>query len=291
MRQRVLVLGVTAFVVIVIFMSFYSNVHDYVTLYNGSSLDKAPDKHVQELKDVIDMLIEQRNRVSRQLNLKQQKIGQLECEKSDNSNTKANKLRVSESGGWCATVSGENSREHKTDTKLVPALADFFSGKLVASFGDGPGVYKQMLTETGKLKAYDAYDGAPYSEKTSEGRVDFLDLTLPQYGIPVYDWIISLEVAEHIPAKFESVYIDNIVRHAKEGVILSWAKPGQSGYSHVNNKPFDYVKKLFSNLGFEHDANASDLLKGSASVMWLKENTNVYRRRNMSVVDSLEAFS
>ena len=50
-------------------------------------------------------------------------------QKSDNSNTKANKLRVSESGGWCATVSGENSKEHKTDTKLVPVLADFFSGK------------------------------------------------------------------------------------------------------------------------------------------------------------------
>ncbi len=38
-----------------------------------------------------------------------------------------------------------------------------------------------------------------------------------------YDWIISLEVAEHIPAQFESIYIDNLVKHAKEGIILSWA--------------------------------------------------------------------
>jgi len=49
-------------------------------------------------------------------------------------------------------------------------------------------------------------------------------------------WILSLEVAEHIPAQFESIYIDNLVKHAKEDIILSWAKLGQSGHSHVNNK-------------------------------------------------------
>jgi len=36
-------------------------------------------------------------------------------------------------------------------------------GKSVASFGDGPGRYKQMMTNTGLLKNYDAYDGAPFS--------------------------------------------------------------------------------------------------------------------------------
>ena len=35
-------------------------------------------------------------------------------------------------------------------------------------------------------------------------------------------WILSLEVAEHIPAQFESIYIDNLVKHAKEDIILAW---------------------------------------------------------------------
>jgi hypothetical protein len=34
-----------------------------------------------------------------------------------------------------------------------------------------------------------------------------MDLSIPQYGILQYDWIISLEVAEHIPEK----YIYNII--------------------------------------------------------------------------------
>jgi tryptophanyl-tRNA synthetase len=58
-----------------------------------------------------------------------------------------------------------------------------------------------------------------------------MDPTIPQYGILQYDWIISLEVALHIPEKYEAVYLDNILRHAKEGIILSWAVPGQGGIS------------------------------------------------------------
>ena len=150
----------------------------------------------------------------------------------------------------------------------------------MGSFGDGPGIYKKLLLETGKLKLYDAYDGAPFSEGTSEGRVQFLDLTLPQYGLPLYDWIMSLEVAEHIPNKYESIYIDNVARHAKEGVVLSWAVPGQGGYQHVNNRPLEYVIKLMDSLGFKHDPHGSDTLKKAASLAWLKGNTNVYRRKN-----------
>ena len=47
-----------------------------------------------------------------------------------------------------------------------------------------------------------------------------MDLTIPQFGIRQYDWIISLEVAEHIPKKYEAVYLDNILRHATKRIIL-----------------------------------------------------------------------
>lgn len=229
-------------------------------------------------------LLQQRNNFSRELNLKQQRIGKMECESKKDGN------KVSSTGGWCAQTSVEDSGEHKTDTKLVPVLAEFFKGKSVASFGDGPGRYKQMLSDTGLLKVYDAYDGAPFSEETSEGRVQFLDLTLAQYGLPLYDWVMSLEVAEHIPQDYEAVYVDNIVRHAKEGVVLSWATPGQVGYSHINNRPFSYVKELFEKLGFVHDQETSDKLKKAASLDWLQRNTNVYRRKDLSKTEHLKTF-
>lgn len=219
---------------------------------------------------------QQRNNLSRALNLKQQKIGQMECEEMMK---KKDIHKVSSTGGWCANTSIENSGHHKTDKKLAPVLADFFKGKYIASFGDGPGRYKQLLTDSGLLKGYDAYDGAPFSEKTSEGRVKYLDLTLPQFGLPLYDWVMSLEVAEHIPKDYESIYLDNIVRHAKEGVVISWAKLGQDGYSHVNNRPFEYVKNTFDKLGFDHDLESSKKIQKAATLEWLQWNTNVYRRR------------
>jgi len=55
----------------------------------------------------------------------------------------------------CVAIAMTKSCFYKTN-HVIP-------GKSVASFGDGPGRYKQMMTNTGLLKNYDAYDGAPFS--------------------------------------------------------------------------------------------------------------------------------
>ena len=169
-----------------------------------------------------------------------------------------------------------------TDVHFIPVLSDFLKGKKVASFGDGPGAYKREILKLGEVAGYDAYDGAPYCEQTSEGRVKFLDLSVPQYGLPAYDWIMSLEVAEHIPKNYEAVYLDNIFRHAKEGIILSWAVPGQGGLQHINNRPLSYVIDVMKKNGFEIDLQKSQVLKDGATFDWLKRNTHVYVRTQVA---------
>jgi hypothetical protein len=54
---------------------------------------------------------------------------------------------------------------------------------------------------------------------------------------------------------------------------------GQDGYSHVNNRPFEYVKNTFDKLGFDHDLESSKKIQKAATLEWLQWNTNVYRRR------------
>ena len=156
----------------------------------------------------------------------------------------------------------------------------YVTDKRVGSFGDGPGAYMREMNKLGAVREYVAYDGAPYCEETSEGRVRFMDLTISNYGLPMYDWILSLEVAEHIPIQYEPVYIDNLVRHALEGIILSWAKPGQGGLAHVNNRPLSYVVDLMDKHGFSHDKNSSYDLQMASSFQWLRDNVNVFRRKN-----------
>ena len=122
---------------------------------------------------------------------------------------------TNEVGGWCGNTSLENGGEHITDIDLVKTLSRVFRDKTVGSFGDGPGAYKRETEKLGDVKLYDAYDRAPFCEETSGGRVKFLDLTVPQYGLPLYDWIICLEVAEHIPEMSEAIYLDNLARHCR----------------------------------------------------------------------------
>ena len=52
---------------------------------------------------------------------------------------------MSDSGGWCSSIGGRNSTEHITDDNLTKALSNFLANKRVASFGDGPGIYKEKI--------------------------------------------------------------------------------------------------------------------------------------------------
>ena len=199
-----------------------------------------------------------------------QSIGQLSCQLSTN--------QVSMNGGWCSKISSEKSKQHMTDKKLVIFFSNFFKGKYVASFGDGPGLYKKYILELNQVESYDSFDGAPYAEETTDNRVSFLDLSVPIYHLKQYDWVLSMEVAEHIPQQYEQVFLDNLVRHAKEGIILSWAVPGQNGHSHVNLKNFGYVKEQMAQRGFYVDEDNSKHIKMNTNLSWLKKNLYVYRR-------------
>ena len=143
------------------------------------------------------------------------------------------------------------SHDTTLDTQLTKAVSNLFKGKRIGGFGDGPGIYKQNYLDIGLLSQYDSYDGAPFIETETNGSVKFLDLSIPQYGLPLYDYVICLEVAEHIPAKYENVFLSNLVRHAKTGIILSWGRPNQKGHFHVNNRSLDHVIAALQKFGFE----------------------------------------
>jgi len=224
-------------------------------------------------------IIEQRNSLSKVANTLMQKYMKYDCDVKKKAGEKTNADKVSLSGGFCETAGKTDSGQHVHDKALIAHLSTFFEGKNVGSFGEGPGSYKSLLLATGKLKSYTGYDGSPYASENSDGEVEFLDLTIDAFNLPAFDWILSLEVAEHIPAEFESKFLSNIVRHAKEGIVMSWAKPGQGGLHHVNNRALTYIISTMDSLGFRHDPDASKAIQAACSVGWLRDNTNVYRRK------------
>ncbi|PVD21696.1 hypothetical protein C0Q70_17496 [Pomacea canaliculata] len=220
---------------------------------------------------------EQRNSLSRIQNELKRQLGQLECNMA-----KLQKIEneVASSGGWCQDESDpKKTKVHHFDQRLANILGHFLSGQCVASFGDGLGNYKEYLLTQGLVASYDAYDGAPFCENVTSGAVKFMDLTIPQYGLPVYDWVICLEVAEHVPARYERVLVDNIARHARKGIVLSWGHPGQEGFHHVNNKSPEDVKRLLDEVGFTLNDSSSSLLRQNSTHYWFRENTFVFERK------------
>lgn len=113
--------------------------------------------------------------MSKLLNNAMQKIGRMSCIQS------ANQTKVSLNGGWCSQISHRNSSKHRTDIRLAHELSRFLIGKRVASFGDGPGVYKEILDKLGQVKAYDAFDGAPFVQEITSNTVKFLGISLIIY--------------------------------------------------------------------------------------------------------------
>ena len=74
------------------------------------------------------------------------------------------------------------------------------------------------------------------------------DLTNPALPLPVANWTLCLEVAEHIPKHLEAAFLANVAKTNSRGLVLSWAN--QPGNGHVNNKAPKQVVERLQQLGY-----------------------------------------
>jgi cyclopropane fatty-acyl-phospholipid synthase-like methyltransferase len=169
--------------------------------------------------------------------------------------------------------------EHVTDWKLAEAIAKFLQKEqatTLVDFGCGDGDYVNYFIKQGIDTI--GYDGNPVTEIASGGTCFVLDLSNLIDLNNRFDWVMSLEVGEHLPKRYETVFIENLVRHAKNGLVLSWAIKGQGGTGHFNEQNNDYIKKIFADLGWINDIETENQLREQASVCWFKNTLMVFRR-------------
>ena len=143
-------------------------------------------------------------------------------------------------------------------------------GQTLGEFGAFGGKYSEWLNETGVVEAF-AFDGIPDVTEITDGRVQELQLSERFDLGRSFDWILCLEVGEHLQpgtedrtgvalawyarrgacphdAKramaclessdtsraSEDLLMDNIRRHARVGAIISWATPDYPSPNHPN---------------------------------------------------------
>lgn len=109
-------------------------------------------------------------------------------------------------------------------------------------------------------------------EKETKGRVKYLNLAEPIPFECNYDFVISIEVAEHIPKIYEDIYVDNLIKCSKIGIVISWSGIGQSGHFHVNNKNKEEVILLFKKKGYKYQSLITERLKNFTTIAWVKSN-------------------
>jgi cyclopropane fatty-acyl-phospholipid synthase-like methyltransferase len=169
--------------------------------------------------------------------------------------------------------------EHVTDWKLAKGILDFLEKEgahSVVDFGCADGDYVNYFIKGG-LDAV-GYDGNPVTELSSGGTCFVKDLTIPLDLKRKFDWVMSLETGEHLPQEFEMTFIRTLMRHAKKGIILSWAIKGQGGVGHFNEQNNDYIKKIFADLGWLNDVDAENKLKENLMALWFAHSLMVFRR-------------
>ena len=177
-------------------------------------------------------------------------------------------------GFW---VGNDVQSNHCFDKPLAEALAEWFSNvqaESIVDFGCGMGDYVKFFRNSG-LNA-DGYDGNPFTPSLTEGLCGVLDLSNRSDLGRTYDWVLSLEVGEHLPPEYETIYIENLIRHCEKGVVLSWAVKNQGGHGHVNEQDNAYIKKIFASYGFTNSIEAEKVLREKSTFPWFKNTVMIF---------------
>lgn len=186
-------------------------------------------------------------------------------------------FKIDEKGFWYC----ENQEGHCFDSTLCREIGAILTEKEIKSavdFGCGPGKYVKHLIDIG-LDCI-GYDGNPNTPKYTNGVCKVLDLSEVFDLEKKYNCVISLEVGEHIPKRYESIYINNLTAHCKDFLICSWAVPGQGGDGHVNCQTNEYIIEQFTKRGFLLNSKLTHRLRVNSSLSWFRNTLFFFEREH-----------
>lgn len=195
---------------------------------------------------------------------------------------------IKETGYW---TSDDTNAKHVHDPNLAEWILNYLHNdkdKQLIDFGCGMGDYLKKLHENGFTNLY-GFEG-----EVREGSLDFIkswDLTNPIRDCENYDYLknnayntICLEVGEHIPKQFESVFLNNITSLTTNKILSSWAIIGQGGDGHVNCMNNDEVISKMSDLGFDYLEEDSMSARNSVSVKiapWFLNTIMIFQKKQL----------
>lgn len=174
----------------------------------------------------------------------------------------------------------KEAKKHKHDFLLAGAIASAYKQpEYGIDLGCGDGTYVSILRGCGwNMYGVDGTESVK-NIKDIDGITE-ADLSQPNKWSRKFDFVMSLEVGEHIPKEHEAVFINNVAAACNDKLVLSWASPGQDGRGHVNEQPMKYIIHQFRIRGFEVDNKTTEFLREHSVFSYFKKNiTALYLKK------------
>ena len=134
---------------------------------------------------------------------------------------------------------------------LARWIKEYYNPGRIVDIGCGPGTYVYSFQEIGiDSRGYDI--NQVVLDKPSLTQMSMFDLDDPS------EFIICLEVAEHIETSLNDDIVDSLYKNLKPGgtLVFSAAHPGQGGVGHINCQTKEYWLEKFESKGFKRDVFA-----------------------------------
>lgn len=177
-----------------------------------------------------------------------------------------------------------DEHNHQLDRKLIKNIIDFCLIEDISSVIDlgcgWSGGYVEALRDA-DIDCI-GYDGNPKIKDRDKPYLKHLLLNEPisQEFIDnnKRDLVISLEVGEHIPKKYQNIYVDNITALCNKYLIVSWAIPNQGGLGHVNELPKSISRELFISKKFKTKWNLEKIFRNTSELFYFKDTIMIFEK-------------
>ena len=201
-------------------------------------------------------------------------------------NTQAIKHQGYEGGGW-----DKKAHEKLYGKNLNTGLGDFIAGTVkpqnFLEFGSGLGALSNYISHAVDLEPSYCIEPAiessdSYGENVSLLNVDIFNTPVPSVLNKLFDTIISIEVAEHIPLELHEALFDFLVSRAGRMIVFSGARPGQGGHGHIAERPELEWREEFTKRGCIFDLELTLKARNQSNTR------NINHRKNLQVFHAPE---
>jgi tryptophanyl-tRNA synthetase len=195
------------------------------------------------------------------------------------------KTLIGSTGYW---VEEDKKLYHVRCEPLCDWIIDYlkdYKDKQIYDFGCGNGQYLCKLQDAGFTKLIGFEAEVPKFRDFKDIRQQDLAVS---FDLSEKGNCIFLEVAEHIPAMYEDIVVDNIINACDDKLIMSWAYCGQGGHGHINCRDQNEVVKMITDKGMvflQEETNSvrnaipdNDPVRCPPEILYFKKNVLIFKK-------------